>query len=284
MVATADWPLATEALARLERQVCRHDVVVQGRTVVWRQLGQGSPLVLLHGGHGSWLHWVRNLEVLAQDHEVWVPDLPGYGDSDAPASAELDALVEASRHSLDALIGEGSPVRLLGFSFGGLVAATLAARRPAVTRLALLGPAGHGGARRPRGALQAWQGLAPGSPEWQAAMRHNLLMHMLHAPSRIDDLALQVHGQSCRATRFHSKTISRASGLHQALDAYAGPVLLVWGEHDVTADPGTAGPMLTEQRPHSTFMVIEDAGHWVQYEKQDQVNVLIHEWMTTKET
>lgn len=279
MVAAAAWPLATEEVARLERQVCRHDVVVHGRTVVWRRLGQGSPLVLLHGGHGSWLHWVRNLEVLAQQHEVWVPDLPGYGESDTPQETDLNALVEATHHSLDALVGADTPIRLLGFSFGGLVAATLAARHPAVVRLALLGPAGHGGIRRPRGELQAWQQLTLGSAPWQDAMRHNLLMHMLHEPSCIDDLALQVHGQSCLAARFHSKKISRAAGLQPALDAYAGPALLVWGEHDVTADPITVGPMLTEQRPQRTFMVIEDAGHWVQYERADRVNALVRTWM-----
>jgi pimeloyl-ACP methyl ester carboxylesterase len=279
MTASASWPLATERVARLERLIDRHDVSVQGRSVVWRRLGQGSPLVLLHGGHGSWLHWVRNLVVLAQQHAVWVPDLPGYGDSDAPEGADLDGLVDALHHSLDALLGVGTPIRLLGFSFGGLVAATLAVRRPAVTRLALLGPAGHGGIRRPRGELQAWQHLPVGSAPWQDAMRHNLLMHMLHAPSGIDDLALQVHGQSCLATRFHSKKISRDSGLPPALDAYTGPVLLVWGEHDVTAAPRTVGPQLIRARPQRELEVIEDAGHWVQFEKADRVNALIRAWM-----
>ena len=279
MTAMAAWPLATEAVARLERQVSRHGVTVNDRTVVWRRLGQGAPLVLLHGGHGSWLHWVRNLEALAQHHEVWVPDLPGYGDSDSPAGTDIDGLVDATRSSLDALVGADTPVRRLGFSFGGLVAATLAARRPAVTRLVLLGPAGHGGVRRPRGELQAWQDLAPGSLQWSASMRHNLQMHMLHAPDSVDDLALQVHGQSCLAARFHSKKISRAGGLQPVLDVYAGPVLLVWGEHDVTGDPHAVGPQLTQGWPQRALEVIENAGHWVQYEKADKVNALVRTWL-----
>ena len=215
------WPLATGEVARLERLAQRHDVTVDGRTVAWRRCGHGEPLVLLHGGHGSWLHWVRNLEFLAQDHEVWVPDLPGYGDSDPVGGAGLDDLVNATRRSLDALVGAGTAVRLIGFSFGGLVAAALAARRPAVTRLALLGPAGHGGMRRPRGPLRSWKELAIGSSEWLEVMRHNLHMHMLHDASCVDDLAMQVHCQSCLATRFHSKRISRAGGLQQVLDSWS---------------------------------------------------------------
>ncbi len=273
------WPLVTEPVGRLERLAIRHDVKVDGRTVVWRRLGSGQPLVLLHGGHGSWLHWLRNLEFLAGHHEVWVPDMPGYGDSDPPGHTGLDALVEGLRRSLDALVGADTPVRLAGFSFGGRVAATLASRRPAVSHLALLGSAGHGGGRRPRGALQAWQDLAAGSPAWLQAMHHNLLMHMLHHERSVDDVALQVHGQACLATRFRSKKISRAGGLQQALDAYAGPVLLVWGEHDVTADPAAAGLQMVAGNPRREVVVVEDAGHWVQYEQADRVNALVRDWM-----
>lgn len=279
MAASAPWPFVTEQVARLERLISRHVVPIHGRNVIWRRLGHGSPLVLIHGGHGSWLHWVRNLEVLAQQHEVWMPDLPGYGDSDSPEGTDLEGLVKATHQSLDALVGSDTPVSLLGFSFGALVAATLATHRAAVIRLALLGPAGHGGVRRPRGELQAWKCLSPGSPAWQDAMRQNLLMHMLYEPSCIDEIALHVHGQSCLASRFHSKKISRSGGLQTALDAYAGPVLLVWGEHDVTADPTKVGSLLTQQRPQRQFAVIEHAGHWVQYEKSDQVNALVRAWM-----
>lgn len=239
--------------------------------------------MLIHGGHGSWLHWVRNLEFLARDHEVLVPDLPGYGDSDPPGGMGLDDLVDTTQHSLDALIGASTPIGLAGFSFGALVAATLASRRPAVNHLALLGPAGHGGRRRPRGVLQAWQDLVTGSPAWLEAMRHNLLMHMLYEERSVDALALQVHGQACLATRFHSKRISRSGGLPHVLDTYAGPVLLVWGEHDVTADPVSAGSQLAAHWPQRKVVIVDGAGHWVQYEQADQVNALIRSWMECME-
>lgn len=269
------WPCAADAVAQLERRVERHAVRVGACQVAWRRLGEGVPLVLLHGGHGSWLHWARNLEALAARHAVWVPDLPGFGDSDVAPGPGLDGLLDATLRSLDALVGPGTPIRLAGFSFGGLVAATLAARRHGVLDLSLLGPAGHGTARRPRGALQAWRELPTGSAAWLDAMRHNLLMHMLHDARSIDPLALQVHGQACLGTRFHSKSISRRGGLQAALAAYAGPVLQIWGAHDVTAHPDRTAALLAEGRNGWRSVVVPDAGHWVQYEAAAQVNALL---------
>ena len=76
-----------QALVRTER------VAWSGGQVCWRGLGSGSPVVLVHGGHGSWLHWVRNIEALAAHHTVWAVDLPGFGDSDAPEGEGMAALL-----------------------------------------------------------------------------------------------------------------------------------------------------------------------------------------------
>ncbi len=52
--------------------------------MVWRSWGAGPPLVLLHGASGSWTHWIRNVLPLAARFRVLAPDMPGFGDSDAP--------------------------------------------------------------------------------------------------------------------------------------------------------------------------------------------------------
>ncbi len=147
-------PVQEPSIARLEQAAERDEVLAAGvGPVLWRRCGEGPPLVLLHGGHGSWLHWARNITPLSREFELWLPDLPGYGDSALPVEPTLESLVAATRTSLDAMIGANTPIALAGFSFGGLVAAHLAVQRPHLTRMALLGPAGHGGARRPRGRL-----------------------------------------------------------------------------------------------------------------------------------
>lgn len=73
-----------EWMAEREKSGSRHVVTVGEHQVVWRQFGSGSPLVLIHGGHGSWLHWARNIEALSKDFSLWIPNLAGYGDSSDP--------------------------------------------------------------------------------------------------------------------------------------------------------------------------------------------------------
>ena len=117
-----------------------------------------------------------------------------------------------------------------------------------MSALALLGPAGHGGLRRPRGELLSWKDQAQGSANPEAlrqVMRHNLQLHMLASPA--DEQGLAIHTQACLRTRFHSKRISRAGGLADSLRALTCPVLLLWGEHDVTATPHELAPLLAAQ-------------------------------------
>lgn len=280
----ADQEQTQMAIDRLASHARREFVDHEGRRVCWRGFGAGRPVVLLHGGHGSWLHWVRNIEALAAHHAVWVPDLPGYGDSDDPVpGGGLPSLVGPTMATLDQLVGADTPIDLVGFSFGGLVAAHLAAQRPLVGRLALLGPAGHEGRRRPRGALRSWKVAAQSADPaaLDEVMRHNLAMHLLHtAADDIDPLAVQIHTEACLRTRFRSKEISQGGGLLQVLAQRRGSSLLAWGEHDVTADPVSLIRALSESMPHCRTYRIEGAGHWVQFERADDINRLLLAWLS----
>lgn len=276
-----DAQAARSVLERIGQRAERHVVERDGCRVCWRRFGEGRPLVLIHGGHGSWMHWIRNIEALAQHFAVWVPDLPGYGDSDAPRESSLSGVLDPMRASLDAVLGVGTPVDLVGFSFGGLVAANLAGQRPEVGRLALLGPVGHSGRRRPRGELKSWRRalLEEDFVGLSTVMGDNLRAHMLHDESSVDALALKVHTDSCLRTRFHSRPISRSGGLPAALDRHSGPLLLVWGEHDVTAEPEAAALALSAGREDCRTHIVPDAGHWVQYEQAAHINRLLVDWL-----
>ncbi len=263
-------------IARLERAAIRHVVHAEGVPVCWKQFGRGKPLVLLHGGHGSWMHWIRNIEPLSEGFSVWVPDMPGYGDSGSPQGTSLASLLQPTLASLNTLIGASVDIDLAGFSFGGLVAAHLAAQRGNIGRLVLFGPAGHGGPLRRRTELVGWRD-AGDQAELARRMRHNLAAHMLHDDASIDALALQVHTDSCIRTRFRSKDISHGGGLQQALERSDMQTLLVWGEHDVAADPAVLAPALTAQHPNRRAHIVPDAGHWVQYERADAVNRLLRD-------
>lgn len=272
---------ALEFLARLHASGRREEAIHGGRRVIWHRFGAGRPLVLLHGGHGSWLHWARNIDALSLHRQLWISDMPGYGESDEPVEPTLAGVVASLNGALDQLLGPGADLDLAGFSFGGLVAAHLASGRSGVGRLALLGPAGHGGTRRPTGQLQRWQDAASAgdTKALDAHMRHNLGVHMLHAPAAVDALALRIHSDACARTRFHSKTLSRQDGLLAPLGRINLPLLAIWGEHDVTAVPAEAAKAVTAGHVRRRAHIIPGGGHWVQYECAEAVNRLLLAWL-----
>lgn len=275
---------AANLLLTLESRARREEVQLSAGRVCWRAWGSGPPLVLLHGGHGSWRHWVRNIDALAAKHTLWVPDMPGYGDSDTPVCEPRDPgrlalLVRMLTDSLDILLGSRTEVDVAGFSFGGLVASHLAATRGQVRRLALLGPGGHAGPRRQSIDMIEWRGLNDAAR--RDALRHNLAAFMLHEACNIDALALQVHEASVQRTRFRSKALSRQPPLLEALKTLDLPVLAIWGEHDVTAVPELAAQAVLQQRPEREARIVPSAGHWVQYERPEMVTAWLQDWFST---
>ncbi|HEY0297033.1 MAG TPA: alpha/beta fold hydrolase [Bordetella sp.] len=248
-----------------------------GGQAVWHRFGQGRPLVMLHGGHGSWLHWIRNIQALSRAHEVWLPDMPGFGGSAEIPVHGMDGLVQAMLAMLDEAFADRE-IDLAGFSFGGLVAANIAAARPGrVRKLALLGSAGHGGPRRQTVDLVNWR-HSTSQEALHAVMRGNLAAHMLADPAAIDGLALTAHIRSCEQVQFRSKGISRTWKLDDALRRVQAPVLMMWGEHDVTADPALILPGLTEGHALREGLILPGGGHWIQFESADAVDARLEAW------
>ena len=275
----AETQAAAALVAECDARATHHTLRLAGCETRWRVWGSGTPLVLVHGGHGSWMHWIRNIAPLAQHFQVIVPDLAGFGDSadfalDAHDPARLARLVENLRLGVEQLAPQG-PLHLCGFSFGGAVAGLLAPQLPRLQRLALLGCAGHGGARREKEPLQAWRAQA-GAQRWQALLQ-NAEAFMLSGPA--DALALYVHGHSCERTRFRSKALSRSPLLLQTLQQVHQPVLLVWGDDDVTAIPAEAAQTLAQDQPARDWSLVASAGHWVQYERPEAINTLLISWL-----
>jgi pimeloyl-ACP methyl ester carboxylesterase len=272
-------PQASDWIAEYAARAKRHVIRIGPYEVVWRQFGQGEPLVLFHGGHGSWMHWARNIDALSRSFSIWIPNLPGYGDSSTPQFDDFQSLVQVTRESMELLFGSELVINLCGFSFGGLVAANIAAQRPTVKKLALLGPAGHGGPRRPRGKLLNWK-TAESDSALIEAMRHNLWVHMLFANEQIDPLALGIHTDACVKTRYRSRGHSLRGDLSEALNQYPGETLFVWGEHDVTATPEVLIETLVRNHSTREHLVVPGAGHWVQFEAAPIVNQTLVEWFS----
>jgi pimeloyl-ACP methyl ester carboxylesterase len=109
----------------------------------WLRQGEGRPIVLLHGFGADLNSWRPMLAAGPVDAPMLALDLPGHGGSPRRTPADVDAIacdVEATLAALDV-----GPALLVGHSFGGAVAATVAARGHADVRaLVLIAPAGLG--------------------------------------------------------------------------------------------------------------------------------------------
>src|SRR5262249_13061981 len=141
-------------VAALDARATRIETPCGSGSMIWRRWGPGfsagSALVLLHGGYGSWTHWLKNVESLASRYTLLVPDLPGLGESADPPNPY-------SAESLAAIVADGiarvaprQAVAICGFSFGSVIGGHVAAQMgDRISALLLLGAAGLGLARRP---------------------------------------------------------------------------------------------------------------------------------------
>ncbi|MDR0275671.1 MAG: alpha/beta fold hydrolase [Burkholderiaceae bacterium] len=233
---------------------------------------EAPPLVLFHGGSGSWTHWIKNIAPqLDAGRTVLAVDLPGFGDSALLENgSDADAIAPVLAAGLRALL-QGQSCDLVGFSFGGLTAALMLADAPElVRRLVLVGAPAMGVVAKRQFELKAWRYLES-EAEQEAMHRYNLGALMLHDHRLIDGLALQVHIANVRRDRAPRRRLARTDILARTLPRLPCPVHAIYGEHDVLYR-GHLDPLaraFTAAPDFRGLTRIPDAGHWVQFEAPD---------------
>ena len=257
-------------IARQERLSLRRSTLFEDSRTAWRLWGRGPTLVLIHGGHGTWLHWIKVIEPLAEHVQVACMDLPSFGQSEAlPDPANPPRLAAALAAGIDSLFGRDSCVHLFGFSFGGVVAGYLArALGGRALSLGLVASGGLGGERLDLPMRSRARDMS--DAEITEVHRHNLRTLMMADPARVDDLATCIQ-QRNTATRPNlvSRTFSRTSILSDVLSQVRCPVLGIWGDRDATVGPFLERRIATlaAAAPNAEVRIIPDCGHWVMYEQ-----------------
>ena len=268
-----DAATAQALLDRYEHAARRQETPCGDGAMVWRIWGDGPVVLLLHGGAGSWRHWIRNLDLLSRDHTVIAPDLPGLGDSarapDPIDAASIGGIVTAG---LNQVAGPDAPLHIAGFSFGGVIAGVTAANAGARVRsLTLIGTGGLG---PPNRSVELVRVRDTTGNERLAAHRENLLRMMLSNPESADALALEIQEQNTKRARLNSGFMWMSRVLHEALPRVQGHVHGFWGEHEMTdrAMLDTRIGLLRQARPDVTVEIVPGAGHWMFYEAADHFN------------
>ena len=244
--------------------------------IVWRIWGEGPPLVLLHGAHGSWTHWVKNISFLSKYFKLFVPDLPGMGDSGMPpAPFTFKNISKIISNGIDIVLPYQKKFDVVGFSFGSSIAGHLAfyqGRR--VKSLGLISSGGMGLNRNEPKGLKNWR-YASSETKRIAANRYNLGILMFGNEKNVDDFAVYLQTINTRRTEFKSRSINkRWATMVPILPKISAKIFGVWGENDVYSKGYIyeRKAYLKKIQKDASFCFVPESGHWVIYEHANIVN------------
>lgn len=266
------------AVRQLDREARRSESPCGDGSMVWRSWGDGPALVLLHGGAGSWQHWVRTVPAFSPTHRLLAPDLPGLGESaDPPAPPDMTTIAAIVAAGIDRLLGPQASYDLVGFSFGASVGGHIALLHgKRVRSLTLLGA---GGLVRPRTPMTLERVRDKTGEALMQAHRTNLERSMIADPARVDALALAIQEWNARLSRLNTPALITLRPLAVSLPQLRIPVNAMWGERDqiayYTLEDRIAA--LRVLRPAIEPRIIPLAGHWAAYESPDAFNATLAE-------
>lgn len=218
------------------------------------RMGEGAPVVLLHGFPENWYSWRHQLPALAAaGFTAIAPDLRGYGQTGTPADGyDIRTLAGDIAHLIEALGYQRAAV--VGHDWGGAVAWAVAMLHPGrVERLAVLDAAHPAAfAREVRHGDQAWRSRymllfqLPWLPEWLLAREAGLPLLWAVRRSAVNGNAFSptdlvrmlqlwadghsVHGGLNYYRGMRSLLTDRAA--RASLGVIHAPTLVLWDEQD----------------------------------------------------
>ena len=273
--------------------------------------GDGKPILFMHGFPQFWFLWRHQLDDLGRDHAVFAPDMRGYNLSDKPEDVEAYRMRNLLG-DLRGLVEELgiAPFTLVGHDWGGIVSWAFALKHPELLeRLVIIdSPPPFTWNRdlrespRQRDAVNYMIELSKPSPEPEEMLAANDFSLMEQIVERIGGASARLSDSERSA---YHEAWSQPGALRGGLNYYraaqmgeqvaAGgvpeeyaakitsqrvsvPTLVIWGENDPALLP-TLTRGLEEWVPDMRLELLPGAGHWVPYEKPDEVNALIREFV-----
>lgn len=234
--------------------------------------GSGDPLLFLHGAGG--LTWDPFLDALAASHTVHAVEHPGAREAeDLTHLPGIWELVLFYDELLDVL-GLDS-VTVVGHSFGGMVAAELAANSPRrVARLVLIAPIGLWSDEHP---IPDIAGIPPATlPSLVLADPEGPLAATLAVPA--DDPQAQFEAAMAMASILHFIWPIPDKGLDRRIHRVRAQTLLLWGEQDRLVDPAYADAFAARLSDARVTMV-PAAGHLPQLENAPAALAAVEEFL-----
>jgi pimeloyl-ACP methyl ester carboxylesterase len=246
-----------------------------GRVHLFRK-GAGDPVLFLHaaGGAGAWNDF---LERLSGHADVIAPDHPGFGQSDE--FPELTAIDDLVYHYLDLMdsLGLDRP-HVVGASFGGWIAAELAAHSPhRIGSLTLLSAAGLRVAGHPVPDIFLM------SPQKLAATLFHVPPPVPSAPAAAPatdvDAILAAYRDATALARFSWVPYLHDPKLERRLRRITAPTLVAAPADDQLI-PLAHAQRYTERIPAARFATVVDCGHAMYFERPGEFAELVTSFLS----
>lgn len=277
-----------------------HTVMVAGKPIFYTESGSGPAVVMLHGGGpgaSGVSNYSRNIDALAGQFRVIVPDLPGYGRSGkgVDQSDPFGYLATMIRGLLDEIGVESA--HLVGNSYGGAAALRLALDSPhRVGKLVLMGPGGIGTTRGvPTNGLKSLLSYYGGDGPSREKLATFIRTYLVYDGSSVPDELIDVrYAASIDPGVVADPPLRRPSGptalrtlwrmdltRDRRLKHLATPTLVLWGRDDKVNRP-SGGPMLLNALPNAQLVMTSHTGHWLQWERAGLFNHLVTEFLSER--
>jgi pimeloyl-ACP methyl ester carboxylesterase len=271
-------------------------VRVEDRWMNLVDIGDGPPLLFIHGLSGCWQNWLENIPYFARGHRVIAMDLPGFGQSEMPAEP---ISISGYAATIDALMQELGleSAQVIGNSMGGFIGAELAIACPfRVERLVLVAAAGLSTAEmvteRETGLRHRAENVAFFYLGWLASrstmvtrrrrLRSALLLLVAAHPDRLPPALTieQVAGSGKPGFKDALEAMCRYP-VKDRLEKIGCPTLIVWGDKDRLV-PLRDASIFEELIPDSRKIVYKDTGHLTMMERPARFNQDVHAFLHEK--
>lgn len=247
---------------------------LRGQSLAYREAGEGTALVFLHGFLGDSRCWRRQLAGLADSFRTIAWDAPGAGASwDPPGDFTTRDYASCLASFLDAI--EVTEAHVVGLSWGGILAQEFIRTNPERIRRLVLADTYAGW----RGSLpeRAWRERLEKCIRLSTAAAEALVVEMLpgmFTPGVPREVREEL---SAIMSEFHPvgfRVMSRSSADMDTRDLLPGidvPTLLLWGDDD-RRSPMHIAEQLRSAIPNAELHIIPDAGHVSNMEQPDAFN------------
>jgi 3-oxoadipate enol-lactonase len=242
---------------------------VDGVRLHYRQEGQGTDLILIHGLGGSLRDWDACTPALQQHHRVLRWDVRGFGESDKPAGPYSPQLFARDLAGL-ARACQVTRAHVAGISMGGVVAQRFALDFPELVQsLTLISTSSEVSAQ----AQAAWEKTAKVIEE-RGFSANAGFAERIFAPSFVTAHPELVRDMANRTATNDPRAYAAAA---RAIGAYNWtadlkrvhtPTLILQGLEDTLTPPGGSVKM-SRVLPHARLLLIPDCGHVVPDEKPE---------------